>query len=105
MPTVVRKKKAKVPPVRAVDLPGVCAELQALQRQRTARIVVAVPVGAARTCREFQAVADEVVCAEAPETFGAVGEWYDDFSQTGDREVCDLLAQAEQGDPHARGIR
>src|SRR5262245_39744264 len=58
----------------------------ALRQQQPARIVVAVPVGAPETCAEFQAEADEAVCARTPEPFRAVGLWYDDFSQTTDAE-------------------
>jgi predicted phosphoribosyltransferase len=56
--------------------------------------VVAVPVGAPEPCEELQDEADEVVCAEAPQAFRAVGEWYQDFRQTTDEEVRDLLATA-----------
>src|SRR6187200_3279263 len=45
------------------------AAVKALRQQRPERIVVAVPVGAASTCAEFQEEADEVVCAKAPEAF------------------------------------
>ena len=58
------------------------AAVTALRQQQPARIVVAVPVGAASTCAEFQEIADECVCAIAPEDFRAVGMWYDDFAQT-----------------------
>jgi putative phosphoribosyl transferase len=70
------------------------AAVAALQQQRPARIVVAVPVGAAETCAELQHEADEVVCAQTPQPFYAVGAWYDIFSQTTDEEVRDLLARA-----------
>jgi putative phosphoribosyl transferase len=70
------------------------AALRALQRHRPARIVVAVPVAPAETCAELQALADEVVCAETPQDFAAVGEWYLDFQQTTDEEVRELLARA-----------
>ena len=63
----------------------------ALRQMQPAKLVVAVPVGAPETCGEFREVVDEVVCAIAPETFVAVGEWYLDFSQTSDKEVRDLL--------------
>ena len=66
----------------------------ALRRQDPARIVVAVPVGAASTCAEIRAIADECVCAIAPENFRAVGLWYDDFAQTIDEEVCFILRRA-----------
>jgi predicted phosphoribosyltransferase len=70
------------------------AAVTALQRQQPARIVVAVPIGAASTCAEFQTIADECICALTPEPFRAVGLWYEDFSQTDDDEVRDLLARA-----------
>ena len=72
------------------------AAVAALRRQDPARIVVAVPVGAASTCTEIQAIADECVCAVAPENFRAVGLWYDDFAQTVDEEVCFILRRAGQ---------
>ena len=74
------------------------AAVTALRQKEPARIVVAVPVGAASTCAEFQSIADECVCAIAPENFRAVGLWYDDFAQTGDDEVCDLLTRATPGE-------
>ncbi len=74
------------------------AAVTALRQKEPARIVVAVPVGAASTCAELQSIADECVCAIAPENFRAVGLWYDDFAQTLDDEVCDLLTRATPGD-------
>lgn len=67
------------------------AAVQAVRAHAPARIVVAVPVGAPETCREFAAVADDIVCARTPEPFSAVGQWYRDFSQTSDAEVRELL--------------
>jgi predicted phosphoribosyltransferase len=72
------------------------AAVAAVRKLGPARVVVAVPVGAAETCREFAADADEVVCATEPEPFLAVGYWYEDFSQTTDDEVRDLLARAAE---------
>ena len=70
------------------------AAVKALRQRAAAKIVVAVPVGPPDTCREFEDVADEVVCASAPEFFQAVGQYYEDFSQTSDDEVRELLARA-----------
>jgi putative phosphoribosyl transferase len=67
------------------------AAVQAVRAHQPARIVVAVPVGAPETCREFEDIADVVICARTPEPFSAVGLWYRDFSQTTDEEVRDLL--------------
>jgi len=72
------------------------AAVAALRERGAARIVVAVPVGAPDTCREIQEVVDEAICAIAPEYFQAVGQFYDDFSQTSDDEVRELLRRANQ---------
>jgi putative phosphoribosyl transferase len=73
------------------------AAVAALRQGHPARIVVAVPIAAPSTCEEFQDEVDEVVCARTPEPFYAVGLWYDDFSQTTDEEVRDLLRRAADG--------
>jgi putative phosphoribosyl transferase len=70
------------------------AAVTALRRQGPARIVVAVPIGAASTCAELRSIADDCICAFTPEPFRAVGLWYEDFSQTEDDEVAELLARA-----------
>lgn len=75
------------------------AAIEALRQERPARIVVAVPVAAPETCHAFRHVADEIVCAATPEPFYAVGRWYDDFSQTTDQEVHELLASARAPSP------
>lgn len=72
------------------------AAVQALRQRRAAKIIVAVPVGPPDTCHEFQALADESICLQAPEFFQAVGQFYEDFSQTSDDEVRDLLARAAE---------
>ena len=69
------------------------AAVQAVRAHAPARVVVAVPVGSAETCGEFADVADEIVCARAPVQFNAVGQWYLDFAQTSDTEVCQLLRE------------
>jgi putative phosphoribosyl transferase len=74
------------------------AAIAALRQRGAAKIVVGVPVGAADTCREMETEADEAVCAIASEWFQAVGQYYDDFSQTSDEEVRELLARAAQKD-------
>ena len=72
------------------------AAVKALRQRSVAKIVVAVPVGPPDTCREFEDEADETICASAPEFFQAVGQYYEDFSQTSDEEVRDLLARAAE---------
>jgi predicted phosphoribosyltransferase len=70
------------------------AAVAAIRERGPARIVAAVPVGARETCQELAELADEVVCAETPDPFFAVGSWYVDFDQTNDDEVRGLLAEA-----------
>jgi len=85
------------------------AAVRALRELGPARIVVAVPVGAPETCDQLQDEADEVVCAQTPEAFRAVGEWYQDFRQTTDQEVRDLVAIAaserERGQVSPNAVR
>jgi putative phosphoribosyl transferase len=66
----------------------------AVKKQGPARVVVAVPVASAQTCDEFRGDVDEVICAVTPEPFYAVGLWYENFDQTPDEEVRELLARA-----------
>jgi predicted phosphoribosyltransferase len=70
------------------------AAVLALRQRRTGRIVVAVPVGPPETCTALQEEADEVICANSPVDFDAVGQSYDNFSQTTDAEVKELLERA-----------
>jgi putative phosphoribosyl transferase len=70
------------------------AAVRALRKRDVAEIIVAVPVGAPEACAEFQDEVDEVVCLMMPRNFRAVGRFYQDFSQTTDNEVRELLARA-----------
>jgi predicted phosphoribosyltransferase len=70
------------------------AAVSALRQRGVGCIVVAVPVGAPETCREFAGEVDEAICVISPDYFQAVGQFYDDFSQTSDDEVRELLAKA-----------
>jgi predicted phosphoribosyltransferase len=79
------------------------AAAAALRQQEPAHIVIGVPVAAPQTCDEFKLEVDEIVCAVTPEPFQAVGLWYEDFSQTTDQEVRDLLMQARHDRSAASG--
>jgi predicted phosphoribosyltransferase len=70
------------------------AAARALRLQGPSKIVVAVPVASRDTCELLREEVDEVVCAVTPEPFYAVGLWYQDFSQTSDEEVRELLARS-----------
>jgi putative phosphoribosyl transferase len=75
------------------------AAVSALRQLNAARIVVAAPVIAASTSSDIQRAADDVVAVIVPEHFYAVGQWYEDFAQTTDEEVRELLTQAARRQP------
>jgi putative phosphoribosyl transferase len=67
------------------------AALRLLQGKGTKTVTVAVPVGPPDTIRELEKLSDRVVCLQTPEPFYAIGQFYEDFSQTSDEEVTELL--------------
>jgi putative phosphoribosyl transferase len=71
------------------------AAIGALKKQKAGRIVAAVPVAPASTIDELRAEVDEVVCVSTPEMFYAISIWYDEFPQTTDEQVRELLKKAE----------
>src|SRR2546428_6111194 len=70
------------------------AAVEAVRVYHPARVVVASPVCARDSAARLERIADEVVCAQTPEPFQAVGLWYERFDQTTDDEVIALLRQA-----------
>ncbi len=78
------------------------AAVRALKQQHPECIVVAVPTASSDTGEALKAEADEVFCVITPEPFFAVGCWYDDFAQTTDAEVRDLLARQQSRDASPR---
>jgi predicted phosphoribosyltransferase len=70
------------------------AAVQAVRQREPGRVVVAVPIASPEACEAFREVTDDTVCAVTPEPFYAVGLWYEDFSQTSDEEVHELLEDA-----------
>jgi putative phosphoribosyl transferase len=69
------------------------AALVSVRNQGAVSIIVAVPVGPPSTIQELKKIADQVVCLNTPEYFQAIGQFYDNFEQTTDQEVIDLLRQ------------
>ncbi len=67
------------------------AAVLALRKMGAGRIIVAVPVAPGETCEAMKKIADEVICFLTPDNFSAVGEWFQDFTQTSDKEVLELL--------------
>ncbi len=72
------------------------AAAAAVKTKNPAKVVIAVPVAAPDTCSDFRDEVDEIVCVATPEPFYGVGAWYEDFSQTTDKEVCDLLDRTDK---------
>jgi putative phosphoribosyl transferase len=78
------------------------AAVAAVKTKNPAKVIIAVPVAAPDTCSDFGSEVDEVMCVATPEPFYGVGAWYEDFSQTTDKEVCDLLDRATKIKPESR---
>jgi len=72
------------------------AAIKGLRKLHPARLVVAVPTAALLSVRELQPLVDEVIALMKPVQFYAVGQWYDEFGQTSDAEVADLLERARR---------
>ncbi len=70
------------------------AAVQAVRALEPAEVIVAVPIAPPATCDELELEADDVVCAQTPEPFVAVGVWYERFGQTDDDEIIELLERA-----------
>ncbi|MBW4467216.1 MAG: phosphoribosyltransferase [Pegethrix bostrychoides GSE-TBD4-15B] len=70
------------------------AAIALISRQQPQRLVVAAPVAPPETCELIQKLVQEVVCLITPDPLSSIGQWYEDFSQTSDQEVCRLLAEA-----------
>ena len=68
--------------------------VEAMRHHDAGFVVVAVPVASPATVADMREIADRVVCVMEPEMFAAVGQWYEDFSQTTDQEVQQLLVDA-----------
>jgi predicted phosphoribosyltransferase/pimeloyl-ACP methyl ester carboxylesterase len=77
------------------------AALRAIREKKPAKLVLAVPVGAPDSILSLQRECDEVICLVTPDPFYAVGANYEDFSQTTDKEVRELLADVV---PVAAGV-
>ncbi len=69
------------------------AALRALRQRKPRKLVLAVPVAPTSTVRDLRTEADDVVCLEDHEDFGAIGFFYSDFRQVSDDTVVDLLAK------------
>jgi putative phosphoribosyl transferase len=75
------------------------AAIAALRQREPARLVIAVPVAPSSTCKRLQAAVDELVCDQMPESFYAIGQFYEEFSQVTDEEVIELLGRTARPAP------
>lgn len=93
-PTEVRNKRVILVDDGLATGATMRAAVRALQQKGAAQIVVAVPVGARDSCDRIGKEGVDIVCEMQPHDFHAVGAWYEDFSQTSDEEVCELLSES-----------
>lgn len=101
-PPDVRKKTVIIVDDGIATGSTMLAAIEALRKLNAGCIVVAVPTVAPTTYFEIEKVVDEIVAVMVPEYFGGVGQWYEDFSQTTDEEVRQILAQS---DARFRGVK
>jgi putative phosphoribosyl transferase len=85
------------------------AAYRTVQARGAKEIIVAVPVAAKQVYEAFRKQVDQIICAAAPEPFGSVGEWYENFCPTSDEEVRRLLKESAldgtKSRVHASNIR
>jgi putative phosphoribosyl transferase len=67
------------------------AAIGVLKHQQPQRLIIAVPVALLDTCNELRTEVDEMVCLMTPKHFSGIGQWYEDFAQTTDEQVCELI--------------
>jgi putative phosphoribosyl transferase len=75
------------------------AAVEALRQQHPKQIIIAVPVAAPDSCADLEPMVDDLISLMKPDDFRGVGQWYEDFSQTTDAEVTQLLAKASKLEP------
>lgn len=80
------------------------AAIAAVRKHEPGRVVVAVPVGATDTCMMLARHVDTLICPLQPRRLRAIGEWYEDFSQTTDEEVRKYLVAARKLHSHVRQL-
>ena len=76
------------------------AALQTVRAQKPRELIVAVPVGAPDRLEDVRKWCDEVVCLLAPESFYAIGQFYEDFTQVEDEEAVELLRSVRKEPAH-----
>jgi putative phosphoribosyl transferase len=75
------------------------AAVGALKLQHPGSLTIAVPVSSRDACARLKEEVDEIICGRVPDPFFSVGTWYEDFTQTSDEEVRELLRRAPFSKP------
>jgi putative phosphoribosyl transferase len=75
------------------------ATIKWLKTQKLKKLIVAVPVGPLDTIEKLRNIADKVIVLYSPSTFGAVGAFYQDFSEVTDDEVIEIMVKY-RAEPH-----
>ncbi|WP_066384231.1 MULTISPECIES: phosphoribosyltransferase [unclassified Anabaena] len=75
------------------------AAVLAVRQKQPKEIVIAVPVAASETCQQLENKVEKIVCAATPSPFYSVGMWYEEFPQTTDEQVRELLKKANNHQP------
>ena len=68
--------------------------IESIRLHQPNKIIVAVPIAASAAADEILAIVDLLVCLAMPKPFYAIGAWYENFDQTTDAQVCDILARS-----------
>jgi len=71
------------------------AAIKSVKEKNAKKVIVAVPVSAQDSLKIIKKEADQIICLDAPLFFGAVGAFYDDFGQTTDEEVIELMKKSK----------
>jgi putative phosphoribosyl transferase len=80
------------------------AAVGALKLQNPGSLTIAVPVSSRDACARLKEQVDEIICGRVPDPFFSVGTWYEDFTQTSDEEVRELLRRAPQSSAHSHQV-
>jgi putative phosphoribosyl transferase len=97
-PVSVARKIAILVDDGIATVASLLAGIRVLRQLQPEKIVVAVPVAPSPVCKRLAYDVDEIVCVATPEPFGAVGQFYDDFSQIEDKEVVELLERHQRAE-------
>ena len=72
------------------------AAIQALNQLKPIKTIIASPVASPQVIAKMELIVDDIICLVKPSSLGAVGFWYNNFSQVSDHQVCNLLCKANE---------